>query len=242
VRWSLWAGLVAPCCLAAACGSTGPGTGSLSGKSPGEVLALATKAATADGFSFHFVDESRVGSKTTTLIGDDTKAGADQALSGSGSPLEVERTADGNLYVRGAADALEGALGLSATIAGAHAGAWISLQKADAPYSAVAATLEPQKEFDPFVPASPLHLEAPRQFHGRTVVGVSGSAPPSAGGSGNVATLYVPTEPPYAPVGATLTFGTGTNRGNEAVVFGRWGQPFAPPAPTGALPFSSLTG
>ncbi|HEY7946682.1 MAG TPA: hypothetical protein VID75_03340 [Acidimicrobiales bacterium] len=240
MRRSLALGLVAPCCLAAACGSAGPNFGSLNGKTASEVLALTTTAISTERFSFHFVDQSRVGTKTTTLTGEDTAAGSYQVLSGSGSALEVEQRADKSLYVRGAAGGLEGALGLSTTAAAADAGKWISLQPADSPYKAVAAALDPHQELYAFVPTAPYTLESPREFHGRTVVGVAGKAPILAvNGTGLVATVYVPTEPPYTPVGATLTFGTGVSAGVEAVVFSRWGQRTNPPAPAGAVAYST---
>jgi len=242
MRFSLLAGLVAPCCLAAACGNSSPSFGSLNGESPQEILALTTTAITANGFSFHFVDESRVGSKTTTLVGDDTAAGADQTLSGSAPALEAERRSDGNVYVRGATAALESALGLAPATALANAGRWIALQSGDAPYGAVTAALAPKQELNTFVPEAPYTIEAPRQFHGRTVVGVSGRARASAAnGAAHIVTLYVPTESPYTPVGATLTFGSGSGTGVEAVVFNKWGQRIDPPAPTGAVAFSSLS-
>jgi hypothetical protein len=213
----------------------------LAGESAQEILALTTTAITANGFSFHFIDESRVGSKTTTLTGDDTAAGADQTLSGSVPALTVERRTDGSVFVKGAAAALESALGLSQPTADANTGKWITLQSGDIPYGAVTAALAPKDELDTFVPVAPYVLDTPREFHGRTVVGVSGKARASAAnGAGHVVTLYVPTESPYTPVGATLTFGSGSGAGVEAVVFDRWGQRVDPPVPTGAVPFSSL--
>jgi hypothetical protein len=242
MRFSVVVGFVAPCCLVAACGSSGPSSGSLSGKSPRKILALTTTAITAADSSFHFVDESRVGSKTTTLTGDDTATGATQSLTGDVAALTVERRADGSVFVEGAAEALQNALGLSQATATAQAGKWIELQSGDAPYSAVTAALAPKNELNTFVPLAPLTLGAPRSFHGRTVIGVSGTAPASAAnGKGHVVTLYVRTEAPYTPVGATLTFGSGSSAGVEAVVFDRWGQRVDPPAPTGAVLFSSLS-
>ena len=90
------------------------------------------------------------------------------------------------------------------------------------------------------MPTAPYTLEAPKAFHGRTVVGVAGRAWASAvNGTGLLATIYVPTEPPYTPVGATLTFGTGAAAGVEAVVFNHWGQRTNPPLPATVVAFSS---
>jgi hypothetical protein len=206
-----------------------------------EILALTTTAITANGFSFHFVDVSSVGSTTTTLTGEDTAAGATQTLTGDVPSLTVDRRSDGSVFVQGQPDALQSALGLSQSIASTQAGKWIELQSSDPPYSAVTAALDPKNELDTFIPVAPFTLQSPRQFHGRTVVGVSGIPRASAAnGKGHVVTLYVPTEPPYTPVGATLTFGTGSSAGVEVVIFNRWGQRIDPPVPTGAVAFSSL--
>src|SRR5580704_792138 len=113
MRFSVVVGLVAPCCLLAACGGSGPNAGSLSGESPQEILALTTTAITVTDFSFHFVDVSSVGSRTTTLTGDDTAAGATQTLTGDVPSLTVDRRTDGSVFVRGQAEALQSALGLS---------------------------------------------------------------------------------------------------------------------------------
>jgi hypothetical protein len=243
MRFSLAAVVVASCLLLAGCGNSGSGSsfGSLKGETPTEILALTTTAITTNGFSFHFIDQSTVGTRSSTLSGDDTAAGSDQTLSGSVSALTVERRSDGRVYVEGAAPALESSLGLSAATATANAGKWISLQPGDTPYQAVTAALAPKAELDAFIPLAPYTLVAPRQFHGRTVVGVSGRPPASAAnGTGHLVTIFVPTHAPYTPVGATLTFGTGSGAGIEAVVFNRWGQRTDPAVPAGVVAYSSL--
>jgi hypothetical protein len=233
-------GLVAPLCLVPACGSSGADLGSLTGKSPEQILGLASTAI-ASKKSFHFVDQSRVGKNTTTLTGNDSSAGADQTLSGVGAALEVVRIVGGAVFLRGAAGALVSALGLPQAIATANAGRWISLFSSDGPYAAVTASLDPQGELATYVPQGQLRLEGPRAFRGTTVVGVTGTAPASAvNGTGRAVTLYIPTEAPYTPVGATLTLGTGKSQGAEAVVFDHWGERINPAVPTGAVAYSSL--
>jgi hypothetical protein len=200
-------------------------------------------AIAASHSSFSFVDESTVGSQTTKLTGDDSHAGADQTVSGSVATLEVVRTTRGNIYLRGAANVLHATLGIPPSTAAANSDHWIVLTPGDTPYSAVASTLEPQKELDSFYPRSPFQLDGPSQFHGRAVLGVKGIAATTAGNTGrHTAIIYVPITPPFSPVGATLTFGSGSGRGLEAVVFGRWGKVVHPPTPNGAVAYSSLKG
>jgi len=191
-------------------------------------------------FSFHFVDQSRSGSKTTTLIGDDTTTGSIQSLSGAAAALAVVRTAGGTIYVKGSSPALQSALGLSSVTALTVAGKWLSLEASDQPYQSVAAALDPQKEIDSFTPAQPFTESNPRRFHDRMVVGISG---PVSGGTGatHTVTLYVPTEAPYTPVGATLTFGGGSSAGVEAVAFSHWGEQIHPSTPHPSVSFSSVS-
>ena len=153
-----------PVVLAAACGSSGSRIyGSLNGESPSEILALTTTAISVNGSSFHFVDQSRVGSKTTTLAGDDTAAGSYQVLSGSGAALEVVQQS-GQEPVRagcGGGDR-RGALGLSPVGDGQR-------RQVDLP-PAGQTPLQvrwrersiPQKELNIFVPMAPYTIQAPR--------------------------------------------------------------------------------
>jgi hypothetical protein len=230
--------------LATACSSNpSPDLGALKGKTAATVLSLSQAAVTATASSFHFADETRVGSHVTTLSGYDTNDGADQILGGAAPSLEVLRTAAGGIFVRGAATALQASLNLSAAVAAAHTNSWISLVPGDAPYVTVANTLDPGQELNSFIPAAPLHLEGPRKLHGRTVLAVVGTAAATAAnGAGHVATLYVPTKAPYTPVGATLTFGSGSEHGTEVVVFKEWGKRVDPATPTAAVAYSTLTG
>ena len=91
-------------------------------------------------------------------------------------------------------------------------------------------------------PSPPCTWWRRRLLHGRRVVGVSGMAPSTAAnGTGKTRDLVVPTNPPYTPVGASLTYGSGSTRGLEVAVFGHWGEKILPTAPTGAIPYSTLT-
>jgi hypothetical protein len=234
-------GLTATGCLVTSCGSSSNGFGSLSGKTPQQILTSAAEAIAADHDAFRFVDQSRVGHATTTVIGSDSDLTSEQTLSGAGAALQVERVTDGTIYLRGAAGALVSALGLSQAVATAYAGRWIFLSPSDGPYGPVNGTLNPLPEIDSFFPDPPYELESPRVFHGATVVGVIGHAPASAAnGTGHALTLFVPTTAPHTPVGATLTFGTGASSGTEAVVFDHWGEAVQVTAPPAAVAYSTL--
>lgn len=230
--------------LAAACGSSADTQmGSLQGKSAKQILALAYAAINHAGTSFHFVDQTKAGDKTVTLVGDDTTFGSDQVLSGDAPALEVRRGSSPLIYVRGAATALVDALGLSQAVASSHAGQWIVLNPSDGPYQKVATALGPQSEIGNFVPQNPLHLEASRPIAGHQVVDVVGAAPSAAdAGAGATTTMIVPTEAPYTPLGAVLRFHHGSSSGTEAVLFGRWGEHVTEVVPTPVVQYGSLVG
>ncbi len=213
----------------------------MTGKTPQQILSLSDAAVAKAHSSFHFIDESRLQSQDTILSGYDTAQGAAQRLTSGAEELSVERTATGVLYVRGTAGALEKALGLPVAVAESETKTWIAVQAADAPYAVVAGALVAKQELGYFRPQSPLHLRGPVSFHGRSVLALSGRAVRAAGGgAGDTATLYVPTKAPYTPVGATLTFGSGSNQGSEAIVFNQWGTSTSPTVPAGAVAFSSV--
>ncbi len=161
MRRSVLFALAIVCCLSSACGSTSTSsTTSLESKSPAAILALAQKAINDAHWSFRFQDETRVGNSATTITGDESATTAVQSLSGSLPTLEITRTADGDIYLHGNANALVSALGLSQAAAAANAGHWIALTPGDAPYAKVAGTLEPQDEVDPYLPQAHLRMVA----------------------------------------------------------------------------------
>jgi hypothetical protein len=242
VRLTVLAGLSVACGILAGCGSSSP-LGSLAGDSPSSVLAMATHAIAEAGSSFHFVDRTRVGTRTVTVFGDDSPAGAQEVLTGSAPNLQVRRTTDGVIYLQGAAAALESALGLSKPSALAHVGTWIKLEKGDAPYAKLDAALQPANEYSSYLPDAPLRFVTSPPVNGLDTTGVAGSAPAQAsGGHGETATLVVPTASPYPPAGGTLTFTQGTQHGDETALFGRWGEKVDPATPAHSVSYAALAG
>ncbi len=238
MRRLLLLGLAVPC-VASACGSSP--LGALEGKSPKAVLSLAEQAMDDAHHSFHFADETRVDDETTTVTGNDSGVGANETLSGAAPNLQVVRTADGTIYIRGAAAALQSALGLSSATATSHVGTWISLAPSDSPYTKVDDALAWQNEVDYYLPQSSLHLVTSKPIGGHHVIGVTGKAPAADDdGHGATATLFVPTSAPFTPVGASLNFGSASSAGTEVVLFGQWGTQARPSAPSGAVPLSSI--
>jgi hypothetical protein len=218
----------------AACG--GPSAGGLSGKSAAQVVALARAAATKEG-SFHFVDQSGTGKNVQRLVGDLSDSGGQQQLQGPNGGLEV-RLVGSTIFVNGDEVGLEDALSLSASIAGAHAGKWISLVAADAPYKKVRDAMSPSAELDPYIPSSNLTLGKVQTLHNYPVLAVSGTA--LSAGTQATATLFVSTKAPFVVVGASLV-AKGSSPDTEVVAFTGWGEHVVFPVPSSSVAFSSLT-
>ncbi|MFZ0667129.1 MAG: hypothetical protein WAM97_15365 [Acidimicrobiales bacterium] len=221
--------------LCAGC-SSGPSAGGLSGESANQIIDAA-QAAMGREASFHFADVTGSGSKAQTLSGEAGQGEAEQSLIDPDGDLFV-RQVDSAIYLRGSADVLVSALGLSSTTAAQYAGKWIEITSKEVPYETVAKTLLPTSEVTPYVPVSGLTVGAPRVLGGHDVVPVSGQSE-SSNGNTAVATLYVSTSAPYLPLDGTLK-GTGSEKNDTEESTFRWAGKVSVPAPSGAVAYSSL--
>ena len=247
MRLSLVLGLVAPCCLAAACGSSGPDFGSLKGETANQVLALTTTAISVNGFSFHFVDQSHVG-----LEDDDPDRGRHSGRLRSDT---VRIRIAARCRPHGVRSRLRPGISRCAPErprpvedGGRRATAGrLDLPPVDRrPLRLRGGGPRPEGRAQPLRAHGPLHARsAPPNSTGGPSSAYPGTRPhPGAGSSGHTATIYVPTQPPYTPVGATLTFGSGSGRrgrGRRLRSLGCQGKSPAPPSKT-SVAFSSLAG
>ncbi len=78
-------------------------------------------------------------------------------------------------YFKGNAAALTGNLGLSSTVAAAHAGQWISLAKTDGPYASVYAAVTAPSAMADNVTVVPQNVSSTTRVDGRNVQTVSGA-------------------------------------------------------------------
>jgi hypothetical protein len=217
----------------------GPASGA-AGVSATEQLARSTQAATRAG-SVHFVQVVTQGSNTTTLVGDLSAPSADETASLGSARLEV-RLVGGVIYVlANQANLLVNALGLSNASATANVGHWVSVQPADAPFSALSHALDLTVELDSFVPGNPgLTERSPVKVQGSHAVRVTGT--PSAdvrNGAKGTSTFLVNVRSPHLPVGATMVLTEGTVKQTRLVAFTKWGQPVDLAAPA-AVALASL--
>ena len=148
-------------------------------------------------------------------------------------------------YLKGNAAALTGNLGLSAAVASAHAGQWISLASSDPPYASVYAAVTAPSALADNVTITPQNQSAPTRVDGRRVVTITGPiAKVTIAGQTlapkGTATLSVRSTAPHLPVRFTEN---GTEDGERTVssfTFNRWGANVSVSAPVGAVPFASL--
>lgn len=148
-------------------------------------------------------------------------------------------------YIKGNAAALSANLGFPAALATAHAGQWISLAAADAPYAAVYAAVTASSALTDNVTVQPETVIPTTTVDGHRVQTVSGAIAPITVGGQKVApkgtaTLAVRASAPHLPVRYTErgTEDHGTTR--STVTFSRWGTRVPVSAPTGAVPYASL--
>ena len=123
--------------------------GASSSPNAGQLLSEALSAA-GTAQSVHFVDKTTVGKVTQVLLGSLSAPTAGEWLSGT-EPLEVELI-KGLVYVSGSATALESALQLSASQAGAAANKWVVVQSSDEPFQSLTQTLTVSGAIANFVP------------------------------------------------------------------------------------------
>jgi hypothetical protein len=244
VTWAALTSTVVLSCVFAACGGGGPTAGALAGKTPTQILTISVKAYHSQP-SVHFVTKTVSSSQTTVEIGAASSTAATESVTTGGKAALDAMLVDKTVYVRGGTAFLQGALQLSAKTAAAYAGKWISFHKGDPGYPSIAANLSPGAAILDFVPEEPhLRVAGITQFSGHTAVVVSGSpGQPPTNGIANVS-LFVSTTAPYLPLGATVVVrdGRGTTAERVASVYGKWDTKVDPTPPSGAVPFTSITG
>jgi len=148
-------------------------------------------------------------------------------------------------YVKGNAAALTANLGLSSVMAAAHAGQWISLARADAPYASVYAAVTAPSALADNVTITPKEQLPDSRLDGRRVQIVSGAiAPVTVAGQTvapkGTATLAVGATTPHLPVRYTERGTQNRQQIVSTVTFSRWGDVVQVTAPAGAVTYASL--
>jgi hypothetical protein len=192
-----------------------------------------------------FSDKSTSGKVTQMLVGVVSPSGGVESLTQSSQPVLQLQLVAGTLYVRTSSEVLESGLQLSAAVATANAGKWISLQSTDGPFASLAGQLTLAAEIETFVPTSNLHRDKEVKVGGHLTIPVSGSPAPSVanGATAGSAAILLSSKAPYLPVGGSLILSKkGSPNLNDIAVFGNWGKSIALTAPSGAVAYASLSG
>jgi hypothetical protein len=204
-------------------------------------------AAAAGVDSFHYVATSTVSGPdgySQRTVGDAGPNSGRQVIT-IGSQRFTVLVVGTACYLSGNAPALTAQLGLSSSEATAHAGAWISLAKTDAPYASVYAAVTAPSALADNITVAPKDQLPNSRVDGRRVETITGAITPIEIDGQRVApkgtaTLAVRARAPHLPVRYTQRATVNKQPSVSAVAFSRWGESVAETAPTGPVPYASL--
>lgn len=231
--------LVAGAVGLAACGSSSSSS-SASGTPEGKAQLIKTERAITKAGSVHYVDVTKIGSRSETLTGDIAQNAAQETLEVAGQTVLQVVSVGGVAYVNTTATSvLQSSLSLSSTQATALTGKWISLASSDAPYSSIVQSLTIAAALQVYLPkASAARLGPTKTIAGVTVVAITSTSAPSRGTT-EWTSLSVD-QSTALPITASLKASNGKTTETKVATFTKWGvQPIVLPPP-GATPYSSI--
>ena len=222
-----------------ACGSSGPPPDALSGKSPsvvlGQALANARKAATV-----RYTITTQSGSAKQSVAGDANANGGAVVVTNSTGMIRL--VVIGTMaYIQSDAPALQGALGLSSTVANANANKWISVTSADSQFSELAAATTLPSILTEFTPGGSNLRLTERTVAGHRVGLINGVGKSSVAVQSYAIQMAVTTQRPVLPVAGAVTVQGNGKTATQIAVFAEWGKPLTLTAPSNATPLSTIT-
>ena len=228
--------------LAASCSSGGSSSTSSAGSSAASTLITKSQTAVQTAGSVHFVDVTKIGSKSESLIGDIGPSSAQEVLSVSGSEVLSVVLVSNTIYIKtSSASVLQSALSLSATTAAASVNKWISISSTDKAYSSIAQSLTVNAALSIYYPKSSAASILPsKTVAGVTVTPVTGSSTPSTKTTEQT-TVYL-NQKTSLPVTASLVAKSGSTTETKQAVFTKWGNPITITAPADSVTYASLAG
>jgi hypothetical protein len=148
-------------------------------------------------------------------------------------------------YFSGDAVSAQSQLGLSAAVAEAHAGQWLSLSPSDRPYRAVYEAVTASSALTDNIAFKPQHELGTSTVGDRTVRSIGGAMTDfSVGGqvqrARGAAQFELAASMPHVPVRYSEHGSINGQRVDFAMVFSHWGERVDVVAPSGAVSFSSL--
>jgi hypothetical protein len=190
--------------------SSTPSASPFAGKTPAQVLAMATAAALAKG-SVHVVDDDNIGGVGTMhWVTDAGTPQGKQIGAGSIGNCTILVTSAQVAYVRGNATCLENTLQVRPHEATTYAGQWIAVPSSSSEYAGLVTGVTDSSMMTGVTPSAPLRFTKPTTIDGKSVMGISGGLGPYATGSVGTQVLYISTAAPYLPV-AFVLHGTQSN-------------------------------
>jgi hypothetical protein len=211
----------------------------LTGKTPAQILSVATAAAKKAG-SAHYVLSAVQGKQSQTISGDASQTEGRQSVVQATQRIQVVYVG-GIAYVQGDSGGLTSAMGMTASVAKTYADKWIAVHSSDSLYKSIVSAVTLGGTLEQLNPSGKLTLTHVTTVGGKQAIGVKGGLPgtPQSGVTGTT-TLFVSASKPTVP----LRFSGTANEGSQHVVdtgtFTNWGKPLDLTAPTGAVAFSSL--
>jgi len=195
----------------AACSSSTPSASPFAGKTPAQVLAMATAAALAKG-SVHVVGDDNIGGfGTAHWVTDAGATQGKQIVTGSAGNCTTLILSAQVAYFRGDATCLENYLQFPGHEATKYAGQWIAVPSSSSDYEGlVAAQTDSSMINVGLTPSEPLRFTKPTTIDGKSVIGISGGLGSYSAPSAGTQVLYISTAAPYLPVAYVLS-GTQSN-------------------------------
>ncbi len=231
--------------FSAGCGSSGGGSGASNGvqtKSGAQIIAAAV-AATKRESSFRFEESAISGSSGVSVVADVGAAAGEQHITihqGSKVGKVTVMLAGGTAYFEGDASGLEDLTGMSAKVADAVAGRWISVPSTNSSFSGLAGSLAVKSAASQLVELSGTLTKGKTSTRlGHQAVAVRATESTKTGSL--ALTMYVRTTGAALPISVE---GTTQESGSAAHLisasFSDWGEVLHLAAPTSALPIASV--
>jgi hypothetical protein len=198
--------------------------------------------------SLHYVSTSTGDGLTTTITGDVDRTSGTQTIvvaAGKARATIAIELVGREAYFRGGAGAVQLLIGVSAGVAAAAAGHWISVVPSDSVYAATAAALTVGSVMSELALAQPVTGDRRVLVDGRPLVQLSGAwvgegvtAADHAAG-----TLDITTDSHSLPVSfsGVMSATARASRFVESIVVSRWGEPVTVVPPASSVPLARIS-
>ncbi len=202
-------------------------------------------AATRRAGTFHYVAKSQGGNTNQTTVGVAGRDSGRQQITVHSAAFGIERFSlvlvDGVVYFRGNAASLQDQLSVtSAATAASHAQRWISVQRSDGPYAALAAGITAGSALSE-ITIDPQHAAQVRTA-GRQLWRLTGSLGSQAGQTASGSARLDVGGRTKLPASYSATASSGGQQARSGFTFSHWGTTVTVAAPPGSVPYADFRG